>query len=483
MAYRRVSTLEQAGERHSSLPEQEARIGVYCAADNLALVASFTDIVTGKRDNRPEYLRMVKYVLDGGADVVVVQWLDRFGRNAREILRRIWELQEAGVSVVASDEDIREELMLLIKAGFAGQESRRNGERVRSKMTTAARKGTHFGRPPFGFRRVVSPTGDISFEQDEAEALAVREMVRLAVEENLGYKSIGDRLTAGGFPARYGHGWSADTVRKILANDALVGTLTYNKRPAKANTDAELVMLTGFFPAILEPEQWAALHERLRIRRENPRGATHASEYLLSGIARCGHCGGPMVGKKGNLRKGRQYRNYWCSYAQRSRAKCALYNGHSAPKLERAILEHLSQYDDADRVRALLAVAPASEGASPESLERVERRLAELDRDFLSNLDLLKRGVLDEQDFSRANAARKGEREGLEQRRSEVADQVKAATSRAAAVATLPDRVRSFLDDVESLETRKAKAHLQTILAAAHVYRDGRIELEFRTGR
>ena len=48
------------------------------------------------------------------------------------------------------------------------------------------------------------------------------------------------------------------------------------------------------------------------------------------------------------------------------------------------------------------------------------------------------------------------------------------------AVGSLPTRVRSFLKDVEALDVRRAKALLQTILSAEHVYRDGRIELEFR---
>ncbi|MDA1035973.1 MAG: hypothetical protein O3B65_03720 [Chloroflexi bacterium] len=43
-----------------------------------------------------------------------------------------------------------------------------------------------------------------------------------------------------------------------------------------------------------------------------------------------------------------------------------------------------------------------------------------------------------------------------------------------------PVQIRSFLADFQSLEVRKAKALLQTILASAHVYKDGRIELAFR---
>ena len=46
---------------------------------------------------------------------------------------------------------------------------------------------------------------------------------------------------------------------------------------------------------------------------------------------------------------------------------------------------------------------------------------------------------------------------------------------------TLPTRVGSFLEDFQSLDVRRAKALLQTILKAAHVYRDDRIELSFRT--
>ena len=64
------------------------------------------DVVSGRRDDRKEYRRMVEYALTGAVEVIVVQFLDRFGRNPREILQRYWELQDAGVSIVATDEDI-----------------------------------------------------------------------------------------------------------------------------------------------------------------------------------------------------------------------------------------------------------------------------------------------------------------------------------------------------------------------------------------
>ena len=92
--------------------------------------------------------------------------------------------------------------------------------------------------------------------------------------------------------------------------------------------------MKGFFPAIFTEEEWQTLQGRLGIRRESSRGRAHSSEYLLSGIARCGYCGGPMTGKAAASYKDKQNRNYWCSRATKSRALCAHYNGHSAPRLE-----------------------------------------------------------------------------------------------------------------------------------------------------
>jgi hypothetical protein len=42
------------------------------------------------------------------------------------------------------------------------------------------------------------------------------------------------------------------------------------------------------------------------------------------------------------------------------------------------------------------------------------------------------------------------------------------------------EAVKTFVQAFQGLEPRQQKAQLQTILKAATVYKDGRIELEFR---
>ncbi len=66
VGYLRVSSVGQTGERHSSLETQEARFNDYCERLGLLAVTCFVDIVSGRRDDRKEYHRMLDYVEEGG---------------------------------------------------------------------------------------------------------------------------------------------------------------------------------------------------------------------------------------------------------------------------------------------------------------------------------------------------------------------------------------------------------------------------------
>ena len=88
--------------------------------------------------------------------------------------------------------------------------------------------------------------------------------------------------------------------------------------------------------------------------------------------------------------------------------------------------------------------------------------------------------MLDEEQFRKANEERRAEQERLKAQQAELSEWLVGQHERMAVVGTPPKRVRSFLQGVQSLDTRRAKALLQTILQAAHIYNNGRIELKFR---
>ena len=89
VGYLRVSSVGQTGERHSSLETQEARFHEYCQRNNLLPISTYIDVVSGRRDDRKEYLSLVAYCKEHRPDEVVVQYLDRFGRNPRWVCRGI----------------------------------------------------------------------------------------------------------------------------------------------------------------------------------------------------------------------------------------------------------------------------------------------------------------------------------------------------------------------------------------------------------
>ena len=319
------------------------------------------------------------------------------------------------------------------------------------------------------------------WELDPVEAPVVREMFRLAVEENLGHKATADRLTQLGYRSRGGRPFAAHTIDRVLNNEALAGNLVYGKRPKKGNPPQELVRVEGFFPAILSESEWQRLQQRLAIRRESSRGRTHSSDYLLSGILRCGHCRGPMAGKRSAAYKGKHYRNYGCSRAMKSKALCSYYNGHSVSQLEPAVLEYLSKFSDPVLVKEHLAAVQTKELSAKESeLAGAEQALAKIEGQFLQHLDLLKREVISEPEFVKANEAARGQVIALEARRDELRKWVGEQRERVLAAERLPGAIGSFLVDFQGMEVRQQKAQLQTILKAAYINQEDRLELDFR---
>ena len=184
VGYFRVSSPGQAGERHVSLEVQAANFNDYCRTHHLDSVTTFTDVASGRKDDRKEYRKMVEYVTQQGIGNVVVLFLDRFGRNPREILRRYWDLQERGITVQSINEDLDEELMLLLKAGIAGQESKRTSERVRMSLWEAASRGKLVSKLPFGYVKGHDRDG-VHVEQVPEEAAAVRLAYELATVQNM----------------------------------------------------------------------------------------------------------------------------------------------------------------------------------------------------------------------------------------------------------------------------------------------------------
>ena len=255
---------------------------------------------------------MLNYVVQNDVGYVVVLLLDRFGRNLREILRRYGELEEQGIAVQSINEDLKEELMLLIRSGIAGQESKRTSERVSMALRKAPEKGKLVRKLPFDYVKVRDGESE-RVEQVPGEAAAIRLAYELATAGSMGYEGMADELNRLDYRTKSGALFAAQSLKLILLNPAMAGHAVFRGQ-------GEEIITENADPAILTAGEWDTLQQRLTIRREGQqRGRTDSSPYLLSNILRCGHCGGAMSGASAG--PGR-YAYYVCANKKMARARC-----------------------------------------------------------------------------------------------------------------------------------------------------------------
>jgi site-specific DNA recombinase len=115
--------------------------------------------------------------------------------------------------------------------------------------------------------------------------------------------------------------------------------------------------------------------EDASLRRGNP------SDFLLSGLVRCHHCGRAYVGTSAHGRNGRYT---YCACSTRYKYGHAKCNGDRLPKdrLEAAVLAQLTElYRDGDVIeRALADLANVTESERPELEEQLPSTRAEITR-------------------------------------------------------------------------------------------------------
>ena len=87
VGYTRVSTVSQ------TLDQQQT------ALDAAGVVKTFSDIMSGARDDRPGLAALMEYVREG--DTVVVWKLDRLGRNTLHILETVKALTDRRLTLAA----------------------------------------------------------------------------------------------------------------------------------------------------------------------------------------------------------------------------------------------------------------------------------------------------------------------------------------------------------------------------------------------
>lgn len=309
------------GEQFVSPSEQAQRIAAACERDGMTLVETIEELdVSGGAPlaRRDGLRRAVELVEAGGADVVVVAYLDRLVRSLAVQAEVVGRVEKAGGAILAVD-------VGALTNGSAGQwlsgtmlgAVAEYARRVTAERTQdAKRRAVERGVPPFpnvppGYRR----REDGSLEPDPATAAAVAEAFELRAA-GATVMDVRKHLRANGIKRSF-HG-----VTSMLSSRVYLGELTFGKL---TNPDSHA--------AIVDAATWRTVQ-----RMKSPRGRRAKSERLLArlGVLRCGTCGARMV--VGTANHG-AYALYRCP----PNADCPRRVTISAEIAERVVAEHVGR--------------------------------------------------------------------------------------------------------------------------------------------
>ncbi len=134
VAYYRVSTKAQGA---SGLGLEAQNTCVECRIDSIGgeLVGEFTDIESGKRDDRPQLKAALEVCKREGATLIIAK-LDRLSRSASFIMA----LRDSGVKIEACDLPDFNTLTLGIFASFAQYERDKIAERTKAALAAKKEK-------------------------------------------------------------------------------------------------------------------------------------------------------------------------------------------------------------------------------------------------------------------------------------------------------------------------------------------------------
>lgn len=273
---------EDAGARDPStaLAEQNRRFLEFCRSHGFDVAATFLD-GPGQSGERSGYRQLLDYLRRRSNGVtVVVDSVDRLGKDMRQAARSYFQIVGLDVPVVCIQGDMEDPTTALLRYWNGREERERLGELVRAAMRRKAVKGEVLGRPPYGYRVGLRHRLDLVPE----EAAVVRHIFRLYTQEGLGIRLIARKLNEEGYRTRKGGNWSMVTIRDILRNRVYLGTY------ARFG-----VRVPGSHQALIAPDDFRKVQDRMAARR-TAGGPRNVSPFLLSGLAYCGACGHRMIG-------------------------------------------------------------------------------------------------------------------------------------------------------------------------------------------
>ena len=216
IAYYRVSTVKQ-GQSGLGLEAQRASVADYLAGVKGELINEYTEIQSGKKNNRLELDKALRKCRLTGATLLIAK-LDRLSRNAAFLMN----LQESAIKFIACDMPEANNLTVGLMACLADYERVLISKRTKEALKAAKARGVKLGNPKLDQVRCTDTTAARTARVEKAkerntEILEVINEIQSNAGSELSLRQISKQLNSAGYTTARGKAWQATSVMRVLA--------------------------------------------------------------------------------------------------------------------------------------------------------------------------------------------------------------------------------------------------------------------------
>ena len=321
VVYLRYST---ANQKDLSIEYQRDVTDKYCLEHGYTIINRFIDKAkSGTNDKRPYFQKMIEEAQNEPPwSKIIVFKFNRFARNndLDGYYRVI--LNQKKITVESATEDNSNtstaKLNRNIIASYSAYMPENCAEHTHAALLTKAKKCEHCGgSPPLGY-----DIKDKKLTINKYEAETVR-MIFDMYDKNYSYNDMIKVLNNEGRTTKKGSKFKKTSFNSILQQEKYKGMYIWNKSASKdvfGNYNShefkpveEQVRIEGGCEAIIEPELFDRVQEKMKNNRNSNKRSGGNHHYMLGGMGKiyCSECNSLMVGASYKSH-GKNYRYYAC---------------------------------------------------------------------------------------------------------------------------------------------------------------------------
>ena len=301
-----------------SIEDQVRLCTEYAAKNGWSVVECYSDAgLSGASLMRPGIQALIRDANDGRFEIVLAEALDRLSRDQEDIAGVYKRMQFAGVEMVTLSEGAISTLHIGLKGTMNALFLKDLADKTRRGLRGRVEHGKSGGGIAYGYDVVkhFDANGEaLKGERaiNDAQAAIIRRIFEEYAMQNRSPKAIAAKLNEEAIPAPSGQAWGQSTINGnrrrgtgILNNELYIGQLVWNrqrfikdpatgKRVTRLNDESQWVRQGVPELRIIPQDLWEAAKARQKDLDSRPSGLWHRNRprYLLSGLLRCGVCGG-----------------------------------------------------------------------------------------------------------------------------------------------------------------------------------------------